>query len=144
MVLNKTNKVAIQRALRALHRQPKETRNIAAVARNLGIERTTLSSRFHNKSKPRPKSKRRRLNAAQERAVIDWITKLSYRGFAPKSGLIRQTASFINAQQVGQNWVPRFYERHPDELSHLLTKRIDKSRIRAAAEDDARSWLEKV
>ena len=143
MVLNKANKVAIQRALRALHRQPKETRNIVAIARNLGVERTTLSSRFHNKSKPRTERKRRRLNAAQERAVIDWIAKLSYRGFAPNSGLIRQFASYISGQQVWQDWVSRFCERHLDELLHLLAKRIDKSRIRAATED-VRSWLEKV
>jgi transcriptional regulator with XRE-family HTH domain len=144
MVSKKTNEAAIQRALRELRRQPKKSRNIAAVARKNGVERTTLSDRFHNKSKARTYSKRRRLNAAEERVVLDWIAKLSYRGFAPDSRLIRQIASRVSGQEVGQCWVPRFCKRYPDDVIHLLAKRIDKSRIRATTEDDIRSWLESV
>jgi len=144
MASNKSNEVAIQSALNALRRQSKKTRNIAATARKYGVERTTLSDRFHNKTKARTESKRRRLSAAEERAVIDWIAKLSYRGFAPNSGLIRQIASRINGQQVGEKWVPRFCQRYPNELEHLQAKRIDKSRIRAATEGDIRGWLDNV
>jgi transposase-like protein len=94
----------IERAIAHLRAQEKP--NIAAAAREFGVERTTLSRRFNRKTVSHDEataSVRLKLSPAQEEVLIAHINKLSDRGLPPTPHIVRNLARELSKTDIGVN-----------------------------------------
>ena len=105
--------------------------NIAATAKKYGVARTTLSDRFKGKSSTIEdvnSSIRQQLTNAQEEVLIDYVNKLSNRGFPPTPQILKNIAESIAKTTLGSNWIARFCKRHRTELASIYLHTIDHKR----------------
>ena len=108
--------------------------NISATARHWGVAQSTLSRRFRGKTVSNTiatSEGRQLLNTAQEKTLIQYINKLTERGFPPTPQLVRNFAQQIIKYDVGENWVARFTQRHRDVLASAYLDTIDHKRKKA-------------
>lgn len=110
-----------------------EKPNYAQVARKFGVDRSTLSKRHRGLQGSRTEQyeNKRLLNDAQERELVEYITRLCERGLPPTKSMLRNFASQISQQEVGKSWPDRFLKRHKIEMVIKWTSGIDRNRHRA-------------
>ncbi|KAF1363826.1 hypothetical protein EJ07DRAFT_172717 [Lizonia empirigonia] len=103
----------LEAALQALDAlKPGEDPRYAQVAREYGVDRTTLSRRH-------------------QQELVKYIETLSKRGLPPTREMIRNFASEIARKPVGKAWADRFIARHRDHLLLKWTSGKDPNRHKA-------------
>lgn len=123
---------AMERALAEIRLM--KTPNIAAVARNHGVARRTLSSRFRGQALSRSAAASRHsknLSDSQEKQLLAWIEKLTNQGTPPTSQIVANMAEEIAGWQFGHNWVSRFCKRYKEDIKSLYLRPIDQKRVQA-------------
>ena len=112
---NSTNMASIEAALEALKSlKLGESPNYTLVAKQYGVDRTTLSRRHRGVTGSRTDqiSTSRNLNTTQEQELVQYINTLSKRGLPPTRQMIRNFASEIARKPVGKCWVDCFIKRY--------------------------------
>jgi hypothetical protein len=105
--------------------------NIASTAKRHGVARKTLADRFNGKSSTIQEANsnaRREFTDAQEEALIEYINKLTDRGFPPTPQILKNIAESIAKRQLGINWVARFCRRHRNRIASVYLRAIDHKR----------------
>jgi transposase-like protein len=123
---------AIENAINALDRQL--IPNYSQVAREFGIERTTLMRRHKGICASRLEATslhHKLLTNTQEEALISQINKLTVRGLPPTSQIVRNLAEEIIGRDVGKNWTANFVHRHSSRLKSLYLRNIDNLRMKS-------------
>lgn len=125
----------ISHALDALHSD--KNLSIRAAGRKYGVPSTTLTNRYHGRAKSKSEAHvdQQLLMVEEEKAIETWISRLGDAGILPRLSYLRQLAASIIQQRtphesevkIGEHWVARFLDRHPD-LAHRYSTRIDNER----------------
>jgi hypothetical protein len=126
---NMTTKDRMDKAISAL--KSGECTTITAAAKEYGVDRSTLSRRYNEKTVSREEAISiycKQLTTTQELLLIEWINRLSDRGFPPTPQMVRNEVECILKRQIGKNWVTRFCERYSDTITSKYLKGIDKAR----------------
>ena len=147
----------IDAAVEELHMLPRLRRgDITKIASKFDIKRNTLSDHYHGKHQTiESRENHQILTNEQEEALIQWIGKLTNRGFPPESQLLRQKVIQLRLdmcppgqqhllQPLGVNWVTTFWKRHQDLLGHSRLRRIDKTRQWAINREIVVDWFDLV
>ena len=123
------NEAAIAKAIVDLKTQT--TPRYTATAKKYEISRETLRKRFLGQTVSRMEAhldSQGHLNLSQEKALVDRINTLSLRGLPPTPENVRNLASELCGEVVGEHWVPRFVKRHQNQLTSVYMKGIDFAR----------------
>jgi len=96
------------------------------------------------------------LSHAEEKELVQWITRLTRTGYPPRHATLREMAEEIRKQRVkyindssiqlthydpiGRQWIPRFLGRH-SELSSIITRSIDTPRIKDTSPEALQRWF---
>jgi len=128
----------------------------ASVAFN--VPHQTLYDRMNGKP-PRhlAQEKQQVLSNAEEKELVQWITRLTITAYPPRHKTLLEMAEEIRKRrvreinnQIGINieyhpiekdWVPRFLRRH-SELACVITRKIDASRVKAATPEAIAKFFE--
>jgi hypothetical protein len=122
----------IEKAIDALNAQL--IPNYSQVAREFGIERTTLMRRYQGICASRQEANslyHKLLTDTQEEALIDQINKLTVRGLPPTSQIVKNLAEEIIGHDVNKNWTAGFVQRHSSRLKSLYLRNIDNLRMKS-------------
>jgi hypothetical protein len=122
----------IEKAINALNAQL--IPNYSQVARDFGIERTTLMRRYKGICASRQEATslyHKLLTDTQEEALIDQINKLIVRGLPPTSQIVKNLAEEIIGGDVNKNWTAGFVQRHSTRLKSLYLRNIDNLRMKS-------------
>jgi hypothetical protein len=107
---------------------------IAVIATRYGLQRSTLSRRWHGITSSRAEATsehHQRLTIAQEEVLIDQINKLTVRKMPPTTQIVRNMAEEIIESPVGKNWTSQFVKRYKDRLISLYLRNIDNIRAKS-------------
>jgi len=110
---------------------------LRAVAKDLGIPRSTLQDRLNGRVPRHEAAKvRLRLSAKAEALMIDWILMEEAAGRAPSLTRIAEVTELLlkeggSNKVVGKNWPQRFVERHGELLKIKRGRLVDIERIMA-------------
>src|SRR4030081_2633933 len=79
--------------------------NYAQVARNYGVDRSTLSRRFRGVQKSRESQyeNQRLLNNQQSAQLIKWINDLTDRGLPPSLSMLANFAKELSGKEPGKH-----------------------------------------
>jgi hypothetical protein len=124
----------IEAALAAIESlEPGEKLVYAQIAKKYGVEPTTLARRHKGASTSRntKAQNQQALHPQQEAELVRHIERLNRQGLPPTRAMIRNFASQIAQRELGEHWVDRFVQRHPDELISKWTTAMDNSRHKA-------------
>ena len=105
--------------------------NIAATAKKWQVARETLSKRFRNETgtiEDANSDSRQRLTTSQEECLIEYINKLSDRGFSPTPQIVKNIAEGIAKSKLGKNWISRFCSRNQERIKSIYLRTIDHKR----------------
>jgi hypothetical protein len=105
--------------------------NIAATARKYQLARQTLSNRFRGVTgsvKDAISNVRQQLTKTQEDTLIEYVNKLTDRGFPPTPQILKNIAESIAHTKLGHNWTARFCKRHRTRLASVYLRTIDHKR----------------
>jgi hypothetical protein len=104
-----------------------------AIADEFGVQRSTLSRRHRGcqGSKETQKTNQLLLSPQQELSLIKYIEDLTKRGLPPTRDMIRNYASNICHNHVGDGWVTGFLHRNHDHLISKWTTGMDRTRYNA-------------
>jgi hypothetical protein len=125
---------AINAALAAIESlKPEESFSYAQIARDFGVEPTTLARRHRGASSTRNIKIQNQLalHPQQEEQLVRYIQRLTEQGIPPTRSMIRNFASQVAKKQLGYHWVDRFIHRHPDQLISRWTIGTDNNRHKA-------------
>jgi hypothetical protein len=126
------NEQAIEKAINALNAQL--IPNYSQVARDFGIERTTLMRRYKGICTSRKEATslyHKLLTDTQEEVLINQINKLTVRGLPPTSQIVKNLAEEIIGGDVNKNWTASFVQRHSTRLKSLYLRNIDNLRMKS-------------
>jgi hypothetical protein len=105
--------------------------NIAATAKKWQVARETLSKRFRGETgtiEDANSNSRQQLTTTQEESLIEYINKLSDRGFPPTPQILKNIAEGIAKSKLGKNWVSRFCSRNQERIKSIYLRTIDHKR----------------
>ena len=133
--------------------------NAAAIALNLRPD--TVQRRLHGiPTRTEARQQQQLLSKTQEKTLLKWIKELTSSGYAPSHRTLREVAdevrtnrrrvyqSHLQTQQLqpqipklplGQEWVPRFIQRHPN-LCVKLGQRVEAQRMNGVTKEVLRRW----
>jgi hypothetical protein len=124
----------IEAALAAIESlEPGEKLVYAQIAKKFGVEPTTLARRHKGASTSRntKAQNQQALHPQQEAELVRYLERLHRRGLPPTRAMIQNFASQIAQRELGEHWVNRFLQRHPDKLISKWTTAMDNSRHKA-------------
>jgi Tc5 transposase DNA-binding domain len=104
------------------------------MARDYGVDRTTLWRRFCGKTASRAEKSseyHQRLNNTQEDTLLRYIDSLSDRFIPPTPQIVRNLADEIIKGPVGKNWTGQFLKRHSSRISSVHLRYLNRSRVSA-------------
>lgn len=140
------DEAAIQRALADLAKQDQP--NFSETARSHGVDRNTLSRRYKGQTEALAVARlnsQGKLTAIQEEAVVSWIDSLSKKKLPPTPGMITNYVEGLIGEEIGKNWVYRFYRRHDTILGRKYLNGLDADRVYATASQDCYNiWYQNV
>ena len=95
---------AIEAALEDLKLQ--DTKNISAVAKIHGVDRSTLSRRWNGVTNPAKvyHKSRQLLHPQQEKDLVQYINELTEKGLPPTPAIVRNFAGDIAGKRPRKNW----------------------------------------
>ena len=122
---------AIDKALE--HLKLSDPKNISASAKLFGVDRSTLSRHYNDKSNPASMKHQNQqfLTPEQERQLVIYINTLTERGLLPTPAMVRNFAQNIAGKPPGKGWSHRFCIRNQDEIQCRYLKNIDLNRKKA-------------
>ncbi|KAJ3534000.1 hypothetical protein NM688_g7200 [Phlebia brevispora] len=95
------------------------------------VSHSTLTARFHGRPTCRQAHEHeRKLSQIQENVLVAWIKVVGRRGIPFSPQLVQDYASELAEEPVGDSWVRRFAQRHPD-LKLSWTTNLEQCRARA-------------
>jgi len=117
----------------------------AAAAAN-DVDRKTLGRRLQGGfSRPIARETQQLLSNQQEQMLKQWILDLEAQGHAPTFVQIRDLVVVIlgvsdKPPTIGQNWIPRFIQRHP-EIRSKVGRKIHALRLQTATPESLTTWF---
>src|ERR1700738_850852 len=137
----------VQKAIAGLKDKTYSTPGKAA--RELGLSKATLNQRLGGgKSYSDAREADQLLSNSEEKALRQWITRLTIGGSPVRHSYLRDMAEEIRSRRVvninnatmqlvlydpiGISWVPRFLQRHP-QLQTVMSHTIEMSRLRESS-----------
>jgi hypothetical protein len=110
-----------------------KTPRIAQTAKKYGVNRSTLSRRFHGITKPKAEAIEQQslLTQQQQSTLVKYINTLSDDGIPPTNAMVRNFAEEIAKRRPGKNWVYRFVNAHSHQLKSGYLSAFDLSRKKA-------------
>lgn len=136
----------IQQALGDL--RAKKFASIRAAAKAHNIDPTTLNRRSKGGiSKQDARAAQQLLSQTQEGLLVRWILDSEARGYVPSHAHIRAMAILISEISgspvtLGNNWVPRFLQRHP-EIGTKVGRKLDALGLQNTTPAALEAWLTK-
>ena len=100
----------IETALKAIESlEPGEQVNYTQIAKEHGVNRSTLSKRHRGvqQSKGTKIESQLLLSHIQSEQLIEWINGLTERGLPPSQGMVSNFAKEISGTEPGKNWISR-------------------------------------
>jgi hypothetical protein len=125
---NSTTMALIDDAIAAIKlRERGEHFSYQAIADEFGMQRSTLSQRRRSCQgcQDSQKTNQLLLSPQQELSLIKYIKDLTEQGLPPTQDMIRDFASDICHNHIGNGWVTRFLHRNHGHLISQWTTRID-------------------
>ena len=121
------------KAVQTMNKDGKPEMSLREASTAFGIPFSTLRGWLHG-AQPHFVAHRAQqvLTPMDEKAVIRWIKALEGCGFPPKVVHVRQAAELIIKKEVGDHWITRFLNRHP-EVAAKFTSPMERARIEAAS-----------
>jgi hypothetical protein len=130
-------------------------------AKVLGLPRNTITRRVNGGlTRSQARQKQQILSSAQENVLLKWIKELTISGYSPGHRLLKEIAEELRQKrtydlddvspsslepipnyQLGQNWVPRFIQRHP-HLRVVIGRRIESVRMDRATKEVLGEWFD--
>jgi hypothetical protein len=112
----------------------------AQIAKKLSVKPTTLAMRHKGASTSRNTKAQiqQALHPQQEAELVSYIERLDRQGLPPTRAMIQNFASQIAQRELGEHWVGRFVQRHPNELISKWITAMDNSRHKA---DSGRKYI---
>ena len=126
--LNMDHNTRVAKAIADLKTQDRT--NIAATARKYDLTRETLSKRWRGitESQEDYYLSLQQLTETQETELVEYVNKLTNRGFPPTPQLLKNIAKSLSQKTLGPNWVAHFYQRHRTRLASIYLRTIDYKR----------------
>ena len=124
------NNALIEQAIDDLISQKKP--NVRATARKYGVVHSTLLRRFKGQTSSAEEARSRStqlLTNAQEEVIIEYLNKLSDRGFHPSPQILENLVVEMVGHPIGGRWVERFCKRHGNVLKSIYLRGMDRVRI---------------
>jgi hypothetical protein len=117
--------------------------NISEASRKYNVNRSTLSRRFHGKTRSTAKGyhMQQLLTHKQELMLVKQINKLSEWCLPPTPSMVRAWAATLCGTEPSKNWCAAFRVRHKDELDCRYLNTIDLERHRADSESSYRQYF---
>jgi len=132
--------------------------SVRAIAKEFNVPRSTLQDRIGGKpARNQAHEQLMHLTKVEETELVNWITTLTQRGYAPRYRTVRELAEFIrnlrvhgindddirlvNYDRIGRDWVASFLSRHP-ELESARRKCIEAARIKDVSVERLTRWFE--
>ena len=121
------------KAVQTLHKDGKPVMSLRDASSAFQIPYSTLRDRL-NGAQPHIIAHRAQqtLTPTDEKAVVRWIKHLESCGFPPKVAHVRQAAELVSQQEVGEHWITRFLDRHP-QLAAKFTTPMERDRLEATS-----------
>jgi transposase-like protein len=117
---NSTNMNPIDKAVEEMKLQePGENLSYKKVAKKHDVSRVTLARRCKGTQASRAAEgiNRRVLSPQQEMELVQYIKMLTERSLPPKREIIRNSASCVVKEHVGEGWVTRFVNQMHNHLT---------------------------
>ena len=102
------------------------------IAREFGVDHTTLHRRFDGTQTPRTAIDyefNQKLSKIEEETLIGHINRLTELYMPPTSQIVHNIAGEISKRKLCKNWVSRFVKRHSDRLHSAFLQTIDNLRM---------------
>ena len=129
-------------------------------ARALDVPKSTLCYRAQGRStRIGAHEDEQILSNDEETELVEWIKKLTLCGYPPKRftvqemaqtirtrrviGINNATATLIQYDEIGEQWVTRFMNRHP-ELQSVIPEQIEAARIHESLHSVIQKWFDDV
>ena len=130
-------------------------------AKVLGLPRNTIT-RHVNRGLTRSQARQKQqiLSSAQENILLKWIKELTISGYSLGHRLLKEIAEELRRKQtynldnmsssslepipnyqLGQNWVPRFIQRHP-HLRVVIGRQIESVQMDRATKEVLGEWFD--
>ena len=131
--------------------------NANEAAQKLGIPSNTLYRRLAGgKSRTEARQEQQHLTAAEEKALVQWLTRLIENGYPARHVFVREMAEEIRNRHVanindnsielvsypsiGSSWVQRFLHRH-QHLKTVIGVPIEAARMRDTSQEAIDNWF---
>jgi hypothetical protein len=111
------------------------------------------------KSRVEARQSQQHLSESEEKALVQWISRLTTLGYPAKHSFLREMAEEVRRQRIkhinddgiervtyppiGKNWTDRFLDRHP-QLKSTIGRPIDVVRIKDVTKDTLMKWFNDV
>lgn len=106
--------------------------NFAAISRKYGLQRTTLSRRWHKaRQGPSPTQDRQQhefLEEGQRAALIQRLRELSSRHLYVTPAILRNMATEIGSRRPGRSWAQRFIRKYKSEFKCITVSGMETAR----------------
>jgi hypothetical protein len=148
----KIDEEAILKAVEAY--ETDKTRKITSVAREFGVSYPPLRRRIQGGNSRITRAQSNKiLSNDQEKALIDWITRLDQIGASPNIDMVRNAANSMLQRNhpnenppltVGPNWPYRFIARLPPQFQRVKQKPMDHKRINSEDINAIKIWFSRL
>jgi hypothetical protein len=125
---------AINAAIEAIElRKPGASFSYRAVAKQFGVDRTTLSRRHRGAQQTvaAKHEEQQLLNPQQEAELVVYIERCTERGLPPTREMVRNFASAVAKWEASDAWVTRILHRHHVDLTVKWSAGLDCNRHQA-------------
>jgi len=142
----------------AEYKRRQKTPNPATIRCIAKVPRSSIQNRLNGVlARNKAQEPLMNLTNVEEMELVQWITTLTQRGYAPRYRTVRELAEIIRNQRVisvndediqlvkyeefGKAWVARFMARHP-QLESARRKCIEAARIKDVSVEHLTKWFE--
>jgi AraC-like DNA-binding protein len=110
-------------------REPGANLSYREVAKQSGVDRTTLSRRHQGRTQSYAAASQQRqlLSPQQEQELIRYIERSTEQGLPPTREMVHNFATAIAKCDVREAWVGRFLHCHEDKLTTKWSAGIDRN-----------------
>jgi hypothetical protein len=128
-----------------------EIGSIRQAAEQFKVNRSTLTRRLRGiTSRAETRSNGYKLTEIEENSLLRWIISIDDRGGAPRPSTVREMADLLlqhrgtsNTIPIGQDWVTKFVQRHP-EIRSRFSRRYNYERAQQEDPNLLREWFTTV
>jgi hypothetical protein len=134
--------------------QDGQIKSIRAAARAYDLPHNTLLYRLHgHPTRENSQLSNRKLTSTEEESLVQWINSMDERGQPPRIASVRDMANLLLISRtesaesapltVGDCWVRRFIQRHPN-LKTKFSRKYDHQRALCEDSEIIRGWFQLV